>query len=202
VKSSAALESADPTQHPPAPSRETAPGQSRHTAQPPSLPKAPEQSVAANATRQSYTVIAGETVNRKKMGIIRNKLKSAGLQPVVSEKSKEMEVFRLLERCFNNKTSAENRLSLVSRQIKDAFVISDGGSFCVVAGSLMSEKAALQAQTQLAQTGLPADIVKYRVLLPVWRISAGQYTDVRDAEQAAKYLAAQGIAATIDKEGI
>lgn len=167
--------------------------------QAPALPGPEKHAVAADRAGESYTVIAGETVNRKKMGVLRDRLKAAGLQPIVRETHKEMDVYRLLEKCFAGRMSAESRLNLVSRQIRDAFIISDGGSYCVVAGSLMSAEAARQAQKRLAQTGLTADIAKFRVTLPVWQVSAGQYSDARIAEQAAKSLSAQGIAATIDK---
>ena len=144
-----------------------------------------------------YTLAAGGTVNRKKLGLLVKKLKAAGLRPIVNEETRTMDVFRLVETCYGDRKSAIKQNAQIALSHRDAFIIHDRESYCVVVGSFLAEDPARREQMQLEKKGLRVEVVRYEVLLPVWRISVGRYATTRDAEKAAKGLSARGIKATV-----
>ncbi len=150
---------------------------------------------------QGYYVMAGETINRRKIEPLLKKLKKAGLQPIIREESKNREVYRLVAGCRDDRNSAEKRLPLILRVSRDAFLIRDKNSFCIIAGSLTSEKAAQQEQKRMAGKGLQVEIARYTVPLTVWQVIIGYYTHAAEAEKVLEILEAQGIAATVIKPG-
>lgn len=146
-----------------------------------------------------YTLSAGETLSQRKVEALMKKLKGTGFQPVVDVDTRNSEVFRLLSECYGDRKSAEKRRTEISRNSQGIFVIRNEDSFCVVAGSLMSESAAMQEQKRLAGKGLRVKVVKFRVPLTFLRISIGRFADPREADQAAHLLAARGIGVTVVK---
>ena len=154
----------------------------------------------AKESKVYYFLIAGESVNRKKLDPVVKKLVVADTKPIVAEVTREVEVFRLIVACLADRKSAEQRLAQIALRNKKAFLIRDGDSYCVVAGSLMSEESAGKEQQRLATKGLEGlQIVKTRVPLKVWRVTAGRYADAREAEKSAQALAKLGIEVIVGK---
>lgn len=181
----------------PVPSRQAA-EQAPAPAKPPPSGEPPVSRADGNDT-MFYTLATGETVNRGKFESLQKKLEALGFLPVVQVETKQGEVYRLVAGCYGDRKSAEKRQAEISRRGGKAFVSRSDDSFCVVAGSLMSEAAAQQEKNRLAGKGVQVKIFKAQVPLTFWRISVGQYADARQAAEAAKTLAARGIAATVVK---
>ena len=154
----------------------------------------------AKESKDYYLLIAGESVNRKKLDPVVKKLVVADTKPIVAEVTREVEVFRLIVACLADRKSAEQRLAQTALRSMKAFLIRDGDSYCVVAGSLMSEESAGKEQQRLAKKGLEGlQIVQTRVPLKVWRVTAGRYADAREAEKSARALAKRGIEVIVGK---
>ncbi len=183
----------------PAPPVQATPPTGVETKPVPARPEVAEQPVPEFKSKDHYTLTTGETINRKKLDPLLNKLKSAGQEAVVRKEIRDTEVYRLISECNNSRKSAIKRQEQLSRWIKDAFVVRDGDSYCVSAGSFVTEDAALREQERITKKGLPVKVVKARVSLPVWRINSGSYADSRQAEEAAKALAAKGIGTAVEK---
>lgn len=148
---------------------------------------------------QVYYVLAGETINHNKIEPLLKKLKGAGLQPIIREETESREIYRLVADCYDDRNSAEKRLSLIPRMSRNPFLIRNENSFCIIIGSFSSEKAALQEQTRLAGKGQKMKIAKFQVPLAVWQVIVGRFTHAQDAEKVVKTLAARGVAATVIK---
>jgi hypothetical protein len=151
----------------------------------------------SEGVEQVYYVLAGETINRHKIEPLLKKLKEAGLQPIIREETKSREVFRLVADCYADRISAEKRLPQISRMTRSSFLIRDENTYCIVAGSLSSEKAALQEQKRMEGKGLQVEIARYKVPLTVWQVIIGRFTHPPDAEKVVNTLAARGVAATV-----
>jgi outer membrane protein OmpA-like peptidoglycan-associated protein len=146
-----------------------------------------------------YTLSAGETISQKKHESLVKQLTAAGQHPVVLKEMREKDVYRLVSECQDDVEAAKELRNRLAHKVKDAFVTRDGDSFCVVAGSFLSEEDALKGQKQLARKNLELKVVKTRVNVPVWSITSGEYGDMREAEAAAGRLAGKGIAAAVRK---
>jgi outer membrane biosynthesis protein TonB len=173
------------------------------TVQPPAAVTLPTPGAATTQPRgngeQVYYVLAGETINRRKIEPLLKKLKGAGLQPIIREETKNREIYRLIADCYDDRNSAEKRLPLIPRMSRNPFLIRNKNSYCIVAGSFASGKAALQEQKRLAGKGLKVEIAKYQVPLVVWQVIIGRFTHAQDAEKVVKTLTARGVAATVIK---
>ena len=155
----------------------------------------------SEGVEQVYYVLAGETINRHKIEPLLKKLKEAGLQPIIREETKSREVFRLVADCYADRISAEKRLPQISRMTRNAFLIHDENTYCIVAGSLSSEKAALQEQKRMEGKRLQVEIARYKVPLTVWQVIIGRFTYAPDAEKVVNTLTARGVAATVINHG-
>jgi cell division protein FtsN len=151
------------------------------------------------ARKGYYSLATSETVNEKKLESMLKKLEKTNLMLAVREETKEKDVFRLIADCYSDRPTAEKRLAEISRRSIKAFISHAGDTFCVVAGSLMSEDAALKEQKRLAGKNLPARIVKVKVPLTVFGLNIGRFSQLQEAEEAAKSIAAQGIDVTVVK---
>ena len=146
-----------------------------------------------------YTLAAQGIVNRKQLGPLLNKLKAAGRQTAVREETRDTEVYRLSSECYKDMKSALKRQAEFDRKQRNSFVIPDGNQWCVIIGSYLTEATAREEQKKIATRGFPVKMVKARVPLPIWRITSGRYADMRQAEEAAKILAKQGIDTSVVK---
>ena len=143
--------------------------------------------------RVSYTLSAGEIVNRTRLGMLTKKLEASGLKPVIREENKTMDVFRLVTECFSAKAAAQKLLTDLVRKEKDAFIVHDAGQSCVVAASFLSNDAALIGQTKLAQKDIRTEVVKAQATLTSWQVTAGRYNNSQSAAAELKRLAELGI---------
>jgi len=165
-----------------------------HSDAPPSTPRAPTaEAKKLEQKRNFYTLLAGETVSRSKLDILLNKLKVAGIQPVVREEYKTTDVYRLVTECFSEGAAAKKLLTNHHRQKREAFINHDAGQFCVVVASLFSYDAALAGQNRLAKQGLRTNIIKAQVHLTSWQVTVGRYDDSQSAAVEMKSLAELGI---------
>jgi ankyrin repeat protein len=159
-----------------------------------STPRAPAaEAKELEQKRVVYTLLAGETVKRSKVGILLKKLKASGLQPVVREENKNKDVYRLVTECFNAGNAAQKHLTRLARKEKQAFVVHDGEQFCVAAASFFSYDAALTEQNRLAKKDLKSEIVKAQIPLTAWQVTVGRFNDSQSAAAELKRLEGRDI---------
>lgn len=145
-------------------------------------------------SNERIVLVVGESVNRKKLDAVVKKVRAAGLKPDVAATTKPVEVFRLVVARYAETKPAELRRAQVALHTKDAFIVRDGDSYCVVACSLMSEESARREQKRLATKGLEGlQIVRTMVPLKVWRVTAECNADVRQALKLIQTLTKRGI---------
>jgi cell division protein FtsN len=158
------------------------------------VPDAGAPAVTPAAKPTGYYLIAGESVHRNRLDPVAEKLRSAGFKPDIAGATKEVEVFRLVVASFADRKPAELRRAQVALRTRRAFIARDADSYCVCAGSLMSEESARKELKRLSSKGLAGvQIVRVRVPLKVWQVTAGRYTDAREAENSAQRLSQRGI---------
>jgi hypothetical protein len=178
-------------------------------ASPEQVPVAPPVATAVNPlplaasvpeTKNYYFLTAGESTNRKIFEPVVKTLESAGIKPLVAETTRDLDVFRLVLDCSGDRKPVEQKRVQVAHQIKDAFIAKVGESFCVVVGSFLFEESAKKEQNKLAAEGLEGlNIVKNRIQQKVWRVTAGRYADMTEAEQSVHALLRRGINVSIMK---
>jgi len=145
-------------------------------------------------SNERIVLVVGESVNRKKLDSVVKKVRAAGVKPDVAATTRQVEVFRLVVASYAETKPAELRRAQVALHTKDAFIVRDGDSYCVVACSLMSEESARREQKRLATKGLEGlQIVRTMVPLKVWRVTADCNADVRQALKLIQTLTKRGI---------
>ena len=106
----------------------------------------------------------------------------------------------LVVACFADRKAAEQKRSQLALRGTKTFLLREDGSYCVVAGSFGSGEGAEKEYKRLESNGLEGlQIIRARVPLKVWRVTAGRYADALQAEKTARALAKLGIAVSIDK---
>jgi hypothetical protein len=149
-----------------------------------------------------YSLIAGESVNRKRLNPVVEKLTAAGFKPEVASATREVEVFRLKVACFAGMKPAELRRAQIARHTRKAFIAKDVDSYCVFAGSLMSEDSARREQKRLEPKGLKGlQIVRARVPLKVWQVTCGRNANGLESALLIRELSKRGIAVWIAETG-
>ena len=154
---------------------------------------------AARESKGYFTLTAGESIKPRKLEPLLGKLKAAGQQPVVVRDTRDTEIYRLVSECDDSRESAAKRQTTISSLVKDAYVIRDGDTYCVAAGTFMAENDAQKERQRLEQKGIPVKIVKSRRPVQFWRVNTGRFADVQQAAKAAEKLAALGITAAVRK---
>jgi hypothetical protein len=152
-------------------------------------PQAPHSEKQLEQRRAFYTLSTVEIMNRSKLDIILDKLKASGLQPVVREEKKSMEVFRLVTKCFSVRNDAQKSLANIKRKEKKAYIVHNGERFCVAVASFFSYEAAQTGQRILAKNGLTTELIKAPATLTSWWVTIGRYSDILFAEAELKRLA-------------
>jgi len=149
-----------------------------------------------------YSLISGESVIRKHLDPVVEKLKAAGIKPDVAETTRKVEVFRLKVACFADWKPAEMRRAQVAHRSRKAFIARDVDSYCVFAGSLMSEDSARKEQKRLEANGLAGlQIVRTRVPLKVWQVISGRNANGLETAILIRELSKRGIAVWIAETG-
>jgi hypothetical protein len=149
-----------------------------------------------------YSLIAGESINLKRLDPIVEKLTAAGFKPEVASTTREVEVFRLKVACFAGRKPAELRRAQVARHTRKSFIAKDVDSYCVFAGSLMSEDGARKEQKRLEPKGLKGlHIVRARVPLKVWQVISGRNANGLESAFLIRELSKHGIAVRIAETG-
>jgi hypothetical protein len=157
-----------------------------------------QQTSSAGSTPTNYALFTLPSVNRKKAESL-----LTAIQPMVPEaelcsKPKNRIANRLVVECFDNLAAARKLHAEMYRTIKTTFMVKSDRSYCVVAGSQLTEKAATIEKKELADKQIAATIVKKKVSLPHWQIKAGGFHDLKEAVIQANNLSESGIITTIE----
>ncbi|MDD2850644.1 MAG: SPOR domain-containing protein [Desulfuromonadaceae bacterium] len=172
----------------------------KHEVSPPAAPLPPQVTEAlpsimpTTEKRVHYSLGTGTGLSRNTLDSILTKLAADGIKPDVAYTMRETEVFRLLVACFPERKQAEHKRAEIALRSKHAFIARNNNSFCVVAGSLMSEESAVKEVQRVARKGVTGvKIAKATVPLKVWQVTFGRYASVQEAEQAAQSLSKNGV---------
>jgi hypothetical protein len=144
-----------------------------------------------------WTVVAGLYLVEETLAADMSKIRKAGLTPVMtSGKKQPVTMYRLFMAEFADRPAADQALEKLHNSAGGGFVIQHASKFDVYAGSYAVMSGAQSEQKRLSDSGIKVQIRKAQVMLPSRKLTAGIFTDRKDADDALKKLKAAGIAAS------
>jgi cell division protein FtsN len=136
----------------------------------------------------------GEYVVADAMEKDREKLRQAGLTPVVKQgPKKSTPMVRLLVGEFDNPERAQQALQKLRDATVEGFMLSEGGKYRVYAGSYASEGRAIKEKERLAALGVSLSLRKATVAVPTLLLTTGNYPNRAAAEKDAAKLKQKGL---------
>jgi hypothetical protein len=167
----------------------------------PAKPVAAVKPVGAKAAKVAagpYTLVIGSYVVEKAMETDRAKLKKAGLVPVVKKGEPRQEPMnRLFVASFANQDEATAELNKLRQVTKDGFILPEGGTYSVYAGSYYLEGRAAVEQDRLNAKGIKLVMKKVTVTVPHLQLTAGRFATREAAHKEAERLKKLGLTATV-----
>ncbi len=169
--------------------------------------QAPVKKTAAPRTKKlsvkttgPWTVVAGLYLVEETLAADMSKIRKAGLTPVITSGTKQhVTMYRLFMSEYADRPAADQAVEKLRNSAGGGFVIQRGSTFDVYAGSYAVMSGAQSEQKRLLARGINVSIRKAQVMLSSRKLTAGVFTDLKDAEEALKKLKAAGISApTLD----
>lgn len=159
--------------------------------------------IAANVPATGpYTLRIGEYVVPSAMDKDKEKVRSAGFVPVVKEGSKKKEpMVRLLLAEAGDQESARRELARLRDATVEGFILNEGGTYRVYAGSYFVAERAQREQARLASQGIKVTIRKAAVSVPTFLLNAGKFETKDEALKAAASLRKAGLKPAIAGAG-
>lgn len=157
---------------------------------------APEQKQGEKKAKSKhvYSLRVGTYVVDEKLEKDKEKVIKAGLEPiVVSGGTRKATMNRLFLGAFDDKQKAEAQLGKVKKVSDSAFMIQEKGKYAVYAGSYYVEKTAVQEQNRLGALGITLVLKKADVPLPAQKLTAGRFSSIKAAQEAASRLKKLGL---------
>lgn len=167
------------------------------TVPPPALPVAASDSIETNV-KGDHVLVLGDTIHRHKMAVLLKRLRTAGLNPLVSKGERSVVIHRLVSACFDKSPEAVKRQRELAGSGTKAFIYWEGNSVCAAAGSFVDVENADRIRKRLAKKGITTRIAESKMVLPTWRITSEKFPDILTAEEAMRRLALKGIEAVVE----
>lgn len=148
-----------------------------------------------------WTVMVGSYKLEDTMAVDLARVRKAGLEAVVLPgERKQTQMNRLLLGEYGDRSTAQSELDKIRRHTSDAFIMNQGGTHAVYAGSYLLSERAVSEKERLAAAGFALTLKKVEVAIPSKILTAGTFTDKKDAESALKKLKAAGVKASISRQ--
>ncbi|WP_246125909.1 TolC family protein [Geobacter argillaceus] len=147
----------------------------------------------------SYTLMIGEYAGKPAMADAKNKIKSAGLSPLVKPgPKKKVSMIRLLIGGFPDQKSARKELSRLRNITADCFILMDENrQYRLYAGTYRDEKGAAQEQARLAAHGIRSSRETAIISVSTLLLTAGSYPTREAALKGAARLEGQGVPSVV-----
>lgn len=140
-----------------------------------------------------WTVVVGTYVLEDAMATDMVRVRKEGFDASVQAgPRKKTSMSRLYVTEFPERDAAQAELNKLKRHTSDAFILDQGGSFAVFAGSYLLDGRAVSEKERLVAAGFPVTLKKVDVAIPTKKLTAGKFTDKSAAEAALKKLKEAG----------
>lgn len=147
-----------------------------------------------------WSIFVGNYVLEEALSADMGRIRKSGLQPVVKPGSRKKAVMnRLFVSDFTDRASAQSTLEKLLRHTSDAFVIDQGGTFALYAGSYLQSEAAHSEKERLKAAGFATALRRAEIAIPSQNLSVGPFTSKKAADAARGKLANAGIKATLSQ---
>lgn len=157
-----------------------------------------DETAAATGT---YTLMVGEYATPSALAEAKEKIRKAGLLPVVNPGPERKEpMTRLLVGEFPDQKSARKELDRVRRAKADGFIITKGKHrYCVYAGSYARQAHAVELQKRLAASGIKSSLEITSISTTTFLLTAGNFPTREAAQRDAGKLEKEGIRPVVIK---
>lgn len=152
---------------------------------------------------KGYTLQLGEFTSKSALELVKVKIESAGLLPVVKEGQKRTRsVIRLLAGDFAELATARKKLARL-RQVEAAgfILMNEERRFCTCAGSFSSQERADKEKKRLANLGIELRLQNTSVPLPTYLLIAGSFPTREAAQEEADKLMQEGVVSVVTENG-
>lgn len=150
---------------------------------------------------ESWLIVVGNYVLEEALSADMGRVRKAGLEPLVKPAvRKKTTMNRLFVSDFTDRASAHATLEKLKRQTSDAFVIEQGGTFVLYAGSYLQAEAANSEKERLKAAGFSTTIKHADIAIPAQSLSVGPFTSKKAADAALVKLKGAGIKATLSQK--
>jgi outer membrane protein len=146
-----------------------------------------------------FTISIGEYGERSAMTDAIEKIKRAGLTPLVKQGPIKTETVHLLfVTDYEGEKAAQQEVDRLHSVYADGFFVKGKeGKFTVYAGSYRDRKQAVMEQKRLAAHGIESYLKNDTVSLPTYVLTVGSFASPQEAEKPAKILEKQGLKAAV-----
>jgi len=168
----------------------------------PVTPAAHATKSASKPSNGTYTLQIGVYVTTNAMLAQKARLKTAGLNPVVTKGPNKMEPMnRLLIGEFENYAEAAIQKQKLGKATQDAFILPEKGKYVLYAGSYFVKQSAEKERIRLIEAGFKPEVRKTSIPVSTTRLTAGNFQSRKSAEQEAERLKNLGIKASVVRPG-
>lgn len=160
-----------------------------------------QQKAAGGGEGTHWTVVVGTYLLEDALGADLIKVRKAGFEAAVQPGGrKKTSMHRLLLARYDDRASAQASLDRLQRHTADGFVIDEGGTYAVYAGSYLLDSRASMEKDRLAAAGFVLTLKRAEVAIPARRLVAGSFADRKRAEAVRKQLNDAGLKATLVRQ--
>lgn len=142
------------------------------------------------------SLYVGTFVVPKNMEAAKERVRKAGLKPIVRETRSSVKMHRLHVGNYDSSSSAKSVYRKLIRAGFDAFIIKSGpGNYAVYAGSFFTESKGREYADRLANSdsGFIGELTDARVELPNWTVWAGTYDNAAAVEKPLVSILESGV---------
>jgi cell division septation protein DedD len=145
-----------------------------------------------------WTIVVGNYVLEEALSADMGRIRKSGLQPVVKPGSRKKTVMnRLFVSDFPDRASAQPILEKLLRHTSDAFVIDQGGTFALYAGSYLQNQAVNSEKERLKAAGFATTVRHADIAIPSQNLLVGPFTSKKSADAALVKLKSAGLKASL-----
>lgn len=160
----------------------------------PAKPAKKIEPVVESAGTGEFTLVIGTYVVPSSMDADKEKVKKAGLTPVIVKGPKKAEpMIRILLSEAADRAGAEAELAKVKQVTEDAFILDEGGKYRVYGGSYFVQGRAESERQRLVKQGLRATLKKATVSVATLQLRAGKFPSRDAAAKEAERLKKLGL---------
>jgi hypothetical protein len=145
-----------------------------------------------------YHLVTLPSTNKKRVDAMCIKFLYVIPKAVLTPKTAERTVYRLVANTFDTIESAKKRKAELRQHCESPFVLKSDQGYSVIAGSQLTEALAAAEQKRLAAKNISTTILELMLPLKQWQMKSTESFTIRDAVIMASRLAKVGVITTIE----